>query len=144
MKAIMCNAFGAPSSLVLADVPSPQAGPGSVKVAVAAAGLNFPDVLIVQGKYQSKPPFPFSPGAEVAGTVTDVGEGVTGIRKGDRVMALCTTGGFAEEVVAHEASVFPIPAGMTFESAAAFPLTYGTTYHRSSIVVAFGRARRYS
>jgi NADPH2:quinone reductase len=129
MRAIVCHAFGPPSDLVLADVPSPATGATSVKIAVAAAGLNFPDVLIVQGKYQLKPPFPFSPGAEVAGTVTEVGTSVRGIAVGDRVMALCSTGGFAEETVAHEASAFPIPVGMSFESAAAFPLTYGTTYH---------------
>jgi NADPH2:quinone reductase len=129
MKAIVCTAFGPPGDLVFSDVPSPDPGPGAVKVAVVAAGLNFPDVLIVQGKYQVKPPFPFSPGAEVAGTVIEVGSGVTSVRVGDRVMALCTTGGFAEEAVAPEASVFPIPPGMSFESAAAFPLTYGTTYH---------------
>jgi NADPH2:quinone reductase len=129
MKAIVCRAFGPPSSLEFADVPAPEPGPTSVAIAVAASGLNFPDVLIVQGKYQVKPAFPFSPGAEVAGTVTAVGERVSGIAVGDRVMALCTTGGFAEIAVAHEASVFPIPPGMDYESAAAFALTYGTTYH---------------
>ena len=129
MKAIVCHAFGPPSDLVFADVESPKPGPTSVKIAVEVAGLNFPDVLIVQGKYQVKPPFPFSPGAEVAGIVTEIGERVTSVRAGDRVMALCTTGGFAEEVVAQEASVFSMPAGMSFETAASFPLTYGTTYH---------------
>ncbi len=129
MKAIVCHAFGPPRDLVLEDVESPSPGPASVKIAIEAAGLNFPDVLIVQGKYQFKPPFPFSPGAEVAGVVTEIGERVTTVKVGDRVMALCTTGGFAEDVVASEASVFAIPDGMSFESAAAFPLTYGTTYH---------------
>jgi NADPH2:quinone reductase len=129
MKAIVCDAFGPPSDLVLRDVANPETGPASVKIAVAAAGLNFPDVLIVQGKYQVKPAFPFSPGAEVAGTVIETGEQVRDVRPGDRVMAVCTTGGFAEYVVTPEASVFKIPDGMSFESAAAFPLTYGTTYH---------------
>jgi NADPH2:quinone reductase len=129
MKAILCTAFGPPSDLVLADVASPAPGPSDVKIAIEAAGLNFPDVLIVQGKYQSKPPFPFSPGAEVAGTVIEVGERVTSVKPGDRVMALCSVGGFAEEVSTAEASVFKIPDGMSFEDAAAFPLTYGTTYH---------------
>jgi NADPH2:quinone reductase len=129
MKAILCTAFGPPSDLVLADVASPAPGPSDVKIAIEAAGLNFPDVLIVQGKYQSKPPFPFSPGAEVAGTVLEVGERVTSVEPGDRVMALCSVGGFAEEVSTAEASVFKIPDGMSFEDAAAFPLTYGTTYH---------------
>jgi NADPH2:quinone reductase len=129
MKAILCTAFGPPSDLVLADIASPPPGPSGVKIAIEAAGLNFPDVLIVQGKYQSKPPFPFSPGAEVAGTVLEVGERVTSVKPGDRVMALCSVGGFAEEVSTAEASVFKIPDTMSFEDAAAFPLTYGTTYH---------------
>jgi len=129
MKAIVCRAFGPPRDLLLEEVESPKPGPGDVKIDVAAAGLNFPDVLIVQGKYQLKPAFPFSPGAEVAGVVTEVGEGVANVRVGDRVMALCTTGGFAEAAVAPEASVFAMPENMSFESAAAFALTYGTTYH---------------
>ncbi len=130
MKAILCKAFGPPSALVLEDVASPElAGPRSVKIAVRSAGLNFPDVLMVQGKYQSKPPFPFTPGAEVAGTVVAVGTEVTDVRIGDRVMALCSVGGFAEDVVTADASVFAIPASMSFEDASAFPLTYGTTYH---------------
>jgi NADPH2:quinone reductase len=129
MKAILCNAFGPPSDLVFGDAPSPVTTASGVKIAVSAAGLNFPDVLIVQGKYQVKPPFPFSPGAEVAGTVLELGSGVTGLSVGDRVMAVCGTGGFAEEVVVDAASVFAMPAGMSFEAAAAFPLTYGTTYH---------------
>lgn len=129
MKAIVCHAFGPPGALRLEDVPNPVPGPGTVKIAVAAAGLNFPDVLIVQGKYQVKPPFPFSPGAEVSGTVMELGEGVTSFAVGDRVMAVCTTGGFAEEALAHEASTFALPADMSFETAAVFPLVYGTTYH---------------
>jgi NADPH2:quinone reductase len=129
MKAIVCHAFGPPRDLLFEEVESPKPGPGDVKIAVAAAGLNFPDVLIVQGKYQFKPPFPFSPGAEVAGVVTEVGERVANVRVGDRVMALCTTGGFAEEAVAPETSVFAMPENMSFETAAAFALTYGTTYH---------------
>jgi NADPH2:quinone reductase len=96
---------------------------------VHSAGLNFPDVLIVQGKYQLRPEFPFSPGAEVSGVVAEVGERAAGFAVGDRVMALCTTGGFAEQVVVHHGSAFKMSPGMSFDSAAALPLTYGTTYH---------------
>jgi NADPH2:quinone reductase len=129
MKAILCHAYGRPSDLVLGEVPSPETGAHGVKIAVARAGLNFPDVLIVQGKYQAKPAFPFSPGAEVAGTVLEAGDRVTHVVPGDRVMATCGTGGFAEEVVVAGDAVFKIPDAMSFDTAAALPLTYGTTYH---------------
>jgi NADPH2:quinone reductase len=129
MKAIVCNAFGPPSELVIGELPAPGIGPDSVTVAVEYAGLNFPDVLIVQGKYQVKPPFPFSPGAEVSGTVLEAGARVVGLAPGDRVMAACGFGGFAEQVSVHQASAFKIPASMPFDVAAALPLTYGTTYH---------------
>ena len=94
-----------------------------------AAGLNFPDTLMVAGKYQVKPPFPFSPGMECAGVVTAVGEGVTEIKAGDRVMSMPGHGGMAEEVIAPAAMTFPIPDSMSFEQAAGFPVTYGTTYY---------------
>jgi len=129
MKAIVCRAFGPPSDLKVEDVPSPRSTPGGVAIAIHRAGLNFPDVLIVQGKYQLKPPFPFSPGAEVSGVVTAVGEKVAAFAPGDRVMALCTTGGFAQEVVADQAATFKIPDAMSFDDAAGFAMTYGTTYH---------------
>jgi len=98
MKAVLCKAWGPPETLVVEDVPAPKPGKGQVVVAVQAAGVNFPDVLIVQGKYQVKPEFPFSPGAEVAGTVKEVGEGVTHVKAGDYVVAFPGLGGFAEEV----------------------------------------------
>jgi NADPH2:quinone reductase len=104
-------------------------GPAGVRIAVERAGLNFPDVLIVQGKYQVKPPFPFSPGAEVAGTVLEAGPEASGFAAGDRVMATCGFGGFAEEVVVRREAVWKIPDTMSFDAAAALPLTYGTTYH---------------
>jgi NADPH2:quinone reductase len=129
MKAILCHAYGPPSDLVLGDAASPETGARGIKIAVERAGLNFPDVLIVQGLYQAKPAFPFSPGAEVAGTVIEVGDGVTNLAPGDRVMATCGTGGFAEEVVVAADAVFKIPDSMSFDTAAALPLTYGTTYH---------------
>ena len=100
MKAVLCKRYGPPSELVVEDVPSPKPGEGQVLVAVQAAGVNFPDTLIIQGKYQFKPELPFSPGGEVAGVVREVGPGVTGFKPGDRVIAATTWGGYAEEVVA--------------------------------------------
>jgi NADPH:quinone reductase len=129
MKAIVCRTFGPPGDLKLEEVPEPKLGATGLRVEVHSAGLNFPDVLIVQGKYQVRPEFPFSPGAEVAGIVREVGERATGFAVGDRVMALCTTGGFAEEAVVHHGSAFRMAEGMGFDTAAALPLTYGTTYH---------------
>lgn len=129
MKAVLCKAYGPPESLVLEDVPSPAVGPKEVKVAVHYAGLNFPDTLIIAGTYQFKPPFPFSPGMEVSGTVLEVGSEVTGIKVGQRVMATTGHGGFAEEVVAPMEKVYPLPDKVSFEAAAAIPVTYGTTYH---------------
>jgi len=129
MKAVLCKSWGPPSSLVVEDVPSPAPGPGRVLVAVRAAGVNFPDVLIVQGKYQLKPELPFSPGNEIAGVVKRVGEGVRGFMPGDPVMALIGWGGFAEEVVVDEAKLVPMPAGVDTTVAAAFGVTYATSYH---------------
>jgi NADPH2:quinone reductase len=129
MKAILCRTFGPPSELRLEETEPPKLGATGLRIEVHSAGLNFPDVLIVQGKYQVKPELPFSPGAEVAGIVTEVGERANGFAPGDRVMALCTTGGFAEEAVVHHGSAFKMTEGMSFDSAAALPLTYGTTYH---------------
>ncbi len=129
MRAILCHAYGPPSDLVLEETAAPSVGPAGVRIAVERAGLNFPDVLIVQGKYQVKPPFPFSPGAEVAGTVLEAGPEASGFAAGDRVMATCGFGGFAEEVVVRREAVWKIPDTMSFDAAAALPLTYGTTYH---------------
>ena len=129
MKAVLCKQFGPPDSLVVEEVPSPKAGTGEVVVAVKAASLNFPDVLIIQNKYQFKPPLPFSPGSELAGVVKEVGSGVTGFKPGDRVMAFTTYGAFAEEVKTEASRLIPIPEGMSFTHAAAFILTYGTTDH---------------
>jgi len=127
----MCKAWGPPESLVYEDVPSPMPGPGQVKIAVKAAGMNFPDTLLIEGKYQIKPPFPFAPGAEAAGTVIAVGPGVTRFRIGDKIMGTSATGsgGYAEEMIAGENSAQPIPDGMTWEQAAGFAAVYGTSYH---------------
>jgi NADPH2:quinone reductase len=129
MKAVLCKQFGPPESLVIEELPSPFASAGEVVVSVKAASLNFPDVLIIQNKYQFKPPLPFSPGSEMSGVVKEVGEGVRGFKPGDRVIAFTTYGAFAEEVKVEAARLVPIPEGMDFNSAAAFLLTYGTSDH---------------
>jgi NADPH2:quinone reductase len=129
MKAILCKQYGPPNSLVLEDLPPLEAGPGQVVVSVKAAGVNFPDTLIIQNKYQFKPDLPFSPGSECAGIVKEVGEGVTSVKPGDAVVALTTYGSFAEEIVAKEAECIPLPKGVDFKLAAGFTLTYGTSYH---------------
>src|SRR5215216_4790917 len=119
MKAVLCKQFGPPDSLVVEDLPSPRAGAGEVVVSVKAASVNFPDVLIIQNKYQFKPPLPFSPGSELAGVVKEVGAGVNGFRPGDRVLAFTTYGAFAEEVKTEASRLLPIPNGMSFTDAAA-------------------------
>lgn len=129
MKAIQCVEWGGPERLVLNDVPLPQPGPGELRVRIEAAGVNFPDALIVQKKYQVQPPLPFTPGTEVAGTVDAVGEGVRGFSVGDRVAAFVGTGGFAEYVCAPVAMALPLPSEVSTEHAAAFTLTYATSHH---------------
>jgi NADPH2:quinone reductase len=129
MKAVLCKSYGPPDSLVVEDVPSPSVGPGEVRVAVHACGVNFPDTLIIQNKYQFKPPLPFTPGGEVAGEVVDVGAEVTRVRRGDRVIAMVGWGGFAEEIVVTPDRTMPIPKGMDFVTAAGFTMTYGTSYY---------------
>ncbi len=129
MKAVLCKQFGPPESLVIEELPSPTAGPGEVVVSVKAASLNFPDVLIIQNKYQFKPPLPFSPGSELAGVVKEVGAGVSGFKPGDKVIAYTTYGAFAEEVKTDESRLLPMPEGMDYPSAAAFLVTYGTSDH---------------
>jgi NADPH2:quinone reductase len=129
MRAVLCKVYGPPESLVIEEMPPPAPGPGELVVSVKAASVNFPDVLIIQNKYQVKPPLPFSPGSELAGLVKSVGAGVTAFKPGDAVMAIIGYGAFAEEVKADAARVLPIPAGMDFASAAAFGLTYATSEH---------------
>src|SRR5580700_10811913 len=125
MKAVLCKEYGLPETLVLEDVEALEPGRGQVVIDVKACGVNFPDTLIIQGKYQFKPPFPFSPGSEVSGVVKEVGAGVERVKVGDRVIAFVGWGGFAEEVVADAARLIPIPAGMSFAIASAFVLAYG-------------------
>jgi NADPH2:quinone reductase len=129
MKAIICSRFGPPDQLILTDVPGPKAKAGEVVIRVEACGVNFPDTLIIEGKYQFKPPFPFSPGGEVAGTIIEVGAGVGHLNVGDRVFSMTGHGGFAEEVVASAATTLPMPPGMDYETAASTMYTYGTSYH---------------
>lgn len=129
MKAIVCKTFGPPESLVLEDVPGRAPGPTEVRIAVKGAGVNFPDTLIIQGKYQLKAEPPFTPGGEIAGTVLEVGEKVKHVRAGDAVAALLPVGGYAEEAVAAGDAVMPLPRGMDLTHAAAFPFVYGTTLH---------------
>jgi NADPH2:quinone reductase len=129
MKAVLCKAYGPPESLVIEEVESPVPGPGEVVISVKASGVNFPDVLIIQNKYQVKPPLPFSPGSEVAGVIKAVGDQVTHVKPGDEVFAFTVYGGFAEEVKTDAKRLLPIPAGMNFATAAAFGLTYATSDH---------------
>lgn len=129
MKAVLCKAFGPAENLVVEDLDSPQIKKGEVLLDVHAAGVNFPDTLIIEGKYQFKPPFPFSPGGEAAGVVAAVGEKISHLKVGDRVMALTGWGSFAEQVAVSGQNVLPIPEEMDFTTAAAFSMTYGTSMH---------------
>src|SRR3981189_616222 len=129
MKAVLCKNWGPPDSLVVEDVPSPAPGKGQLLVSVKASGVNFPDVLLIQNKYQFKPELPFSPGSDTAGVVKRVGEGVHGFMPGDRVMAHIRSGGCEEEAVLDEALLAPVPADLDFTVAASFGLVYATAYH---------------
>lgn len=129
MRAIHCPAWGEIDALTLAEVEPPAPpGPGQVSIEVAAAGINFADLLMIQGKYQERPMPPFTPGFEVAGRVSAVGAGVTRIKPGERVLALLDHGGFAEQVTARESDVFAIPKEMDFATAAGFAIAYGTAH----------------
>jgi NADPH2:quinone reductase len=129
MKAMLCTAFGPPESLVLEELPSKPLASGQVRILVHAAGVNFPDVLMIEGKYQFKPPFPFAPGSEVAGEVVETAPDVESPKRGDRVMATVGFGGFADEAVALAASCMVLPASMNYVTAAGFSMTYGTSYY---------------
>lgn len=129
MKAILSNAPGGPDTLVLADIADPTPGPGEVVIDVKAVGVNYPDVLIIQDQYQFKPERPFAPGGETAGVVSAVGEGVTGLKVGDRVIGSCGWGGMAEKLALAAQHCIPIPDAMPFDEAAAFIMTYGTSHY---------------
>lgn len=126
MRAMICRAHGGPETLEPGELPDPEPAPGEVLIRVQACGINFPDLLIVAGKYQIQPPLPFAPGAEVAGVIERVGEGVGGLAPGQRVLAYCGHGGLAELVAVPSSRVLPIPDAMPVEEAAAFLVTYGT------------------
>jgi NADPH2:quinone reductase len=129
MKAVICKQYGPPETLVVEDVPSPVPGTNQAVVTVKAAGVNFPDTLIIQNKYQYKPPLPFSPGAEMAGIVKAVGGGVANVKPGDAVCGLGLWGAFAEEVLIDASALFVVPKDMPFDVAGSFALTYCTSYH---------------
>ncbi|MBU1374662.1 MAG: NADPH:quinone oxidoreductase family protein [Alphaproteobacteria bacterium] len=129
MKALLSKAVGGPETLVLEDVASPEAKPGQAVVSVKAIGVNFPDVLIIEDKYQFKPERPFSPGGEISGVVKSVGEGVTHVKPGDRVLGNTGWGGMAEELALDASRLVKIPDSMPFDDAAAFIMTYGTSWH---------------
>lgn len=129
MKAVQCTSYGPPENLEFNDIDDPTAGAGDVLIDIYATGLNFPDTLQIQGKYQFQPPFPFTPASEVSGIVKEVGEGVTNFAVGDRVMAMIGVGGMAEKVACPESTVTKIPDSMDFAAASGFGMIYGTSYH---------------
>ncbi|WP_375283983.1 NADPH:quinone oxidoreductase family protein [Marinicauda pacifica] len=129
MRALVCEEFAPYEELSVHDVPDPELAEGMVMVDVKAAGVNFPDVLLVEGKYQMKPPTPFVPGMEASGVVSALGEGVQGVEIGQRVIVATMLGAFAEKVPAAANQLVPMPDSMSFEEGAAFTTIYGTSYH---------------
>ena len=129
MRAMLSKEVGGPETLVLEDMPTPEPGKKQVRIRVHAAGVNFPDTLIIRDMYQMKPPRPFAPGGEIAGEIEAVGEGVEGLAVGDRVLGMTGFGGFATQVVADADRVIKIPDAMPYDEAACFVLTYGTSHH---------------
>lgn len=129
MKALLCTQFGLPETLSIKEISDPVPSSNQVLIAVEACGVNFPDVLIIQNKYQFKPELPFAPGGEVAGKIIGLGDQVRGLQVGQEVLALCGWGGFAEKVAVDIDRVFPLPSGLSAEVAATTLYTYGTSYH---------------
>lgn len=128
MRAVICRNWGTPKELAVDEVPAPAMIEGGVRIAVAAAGVNFADTVMIEGRYQNKPPLPFSPGMEAAGRVVEVAPGVTRFKPGDRVFAKVDYGAYAEEVVAEARFAWPIPKGMDMTTAAGFAVVYGTSH----------------
>ncbi|MBD8527620.1 NADPH:quinone oxidoreductase family protein [Pseudomarimonas arenosa] len=129
MQALVCHQWGGPELLQVQELPAPQPGPGQISIRVRAASLNFPDLLMIQNKYQVQPALPFVPGAEIAGEILAVGEGVQGLQSGMSVAALCGTGGFAEQCVVDAAMAMPLPPGTPMPLAASLALAFGTSWH---------------
>ena len=129
MRAMLSETPGGPESLKLVELPSRPLAKGQVRVAIRAAGVNFPDTLIIADKYQFKPPRPFAPGHEIGGDVTEVGEGVSGYKVGDRVIGMIGHGGYATEAIVDQANLLPMPGNMSYEDGAAFTMTYGTSHY---------------
>ena len=119
MKALICHKWGGPEELVVGELPSPTPGPGQIRIAPEAFGVNYADLVLIAGNYRFKPPFPFAPGLEIAGIVTATGPGTSRFRTGDRAMAYVEHGGYANQVVANEGAAFPVPPSMTSTEAAA-------------------------
>src|SRR5579871_5826764 len=128
MKAWRVHGWGEPETMTLESIPVPEPGEGQIRILNHASALNFFDILQVQGKYQIKPPFPFTPGAETAGLIDATGDGLTSVKTGDRVIAMTHGSGFAEQSLAPVTSVFRMPDSMSFEEAAAMPIVYHTSY----------------
>ena len=137
MRAVLCHELGGPENLVVGEAETPTPGPGEIRLAIHAAGVNFGDTLMLRGKYQEKPPLPFSPGMEAAGVVDALGDGVDNFAVGDRVMATLGWGGFAEAGTCGAERVIKIPDSMSMVDAAAFPVVYGTSHvaldHRAQL-----------
>lgn len=129
MRALLSKEVGGPETLTIGELPDPVAKPGEVVVAVKACALNYPDVIIIEDKYQFKPPRPFAPGGEIAGVVESVGEGVTGLKPGDRVLGSTGWNGLAEKVAVDQRRLYPLPEGKSFEQGASLLMTYGTSIH---------------
>ena len=129
MKAMLSTAPGGPETLELKDIATPEPGPGEVRIRVRACGVNYPDTLIIEDKYQFRPERPFSPGGEVSGEIDAVGDGVEGLAVGDRVIGMISWGGMAEYVITRAVKCAPMPDDMPWDEAAAFVFTYGTSYH---------------
>ena len=129
MKALLCTHYGPPEEMEVREVPSLKPGKNQVVVSVKACGVNFPDVLMIQDKYQFRPTLPFAPGGEVAGTVKELGEGVTNLKLGDRVCVSVGNGGFAEEAIADARRAIKLPDSVGFDVGSSFIVTYGTSWH---------------
>ncbi len=129
MRALVCHQYGPPESLVLEEHDAPTPADDEILIDVVAAGINFPDVLAIAGKYQVKTPTPFVPGNEAAGVVTQVGKDVRHFKSGDKAVVMSQGGAFAEQCVCNAMTAAPIPEGLSFEQSAGFTVTYGTSYH---------------